>query len=177
MTLTILLTILGTSIDTLLLCYCTKYFDFRYSYIKSGIIYTLWGLSIIVLNLLSCPFIFKLVYELISIVLLNRFLYLDFHLKSTLKMIAVFYIVLCLCELLTVGICFSVLYCTSLSDIFNNQVLSLEMIIFSKILSFLLLQTKWSGSFIYYDRKHSLFSSDHHMLTSHFRYYILVENF
>ena len=70
MTLTILLTILGTSIDTLLLCYCTKYFDFRYSYIKSGIIYTLWGLSIIVLNLLSCPFIFKLVYELISIVLL-----------------------------------------------------------------------------------------------------------
>ena len=52
MTLTILLTILGTSIDTLLLCYCTKYFDFRYSYIKSGIIYTLWGLSIIVLNLI-----------------------------------------------------------------------------------------------------------------------------
>ena len=59
MTLTILLTLLGTSIDTILLCYCTKYFNFRYSYIKSGILYTLWGLSIILLNLLSCPFIFK----------------------------------------------------------------------------------------------------------------------
>ena len=150
MTLTILLTLLGTSIDTILLCYCTKYFNFRYSYIKSGILYTLWGLSIILLNLLSCPFIFKLVYELISIVLLNRFLYLDFHLKSTLKMIAVFYIVLCLCELLTVGICFSVLYCTSLSDIFNNQVLSLEMIIFSKILSFLLLH------FVFYYKPNDL---------------------
>ena len=54
-------------------------------------------------------------------------------------MIVLFYIVLCLCELLTVGICFSVLHCTSLSDIFDNQVLALEMIIFSKILSFLLL--------------------------------------
>ena len=139
MTLTILLTLLGTSIDTILLCYCTKYFNFRYSYLKSGIIYTLWGLSIVLLNLFSCPFIFKLTYELISIVLLNRLLYLDFQLKSTLKMIVLFYIVLCLCELLTVGICFSVLHCTSLSDIFDNQVLALEMIIFSKILSFLLL--------------------------------------
>lgn len=139
MTLTILLTLLGTSIDTILLCYCTKYFNFRYSYIKSGILYTLWGLSIILLNLLSCPFIFKLIYELFSIIFLNRYLYLDFQLKSTLKMIVVFYIVLCLCELLTVGICFSVLHCTSLSDIFDNQVLSLEMIIFSKILSLLLL--------------------------------------
>ena len=70
--------------------------------------------------------------------------------KSTLKMIAVFYIVLCLCELLTVGICFSVLYCTSLSDIFNNQVLSLEMIIFSKILSFLLLH------FVFYYKPNDL---------------------
>ena len=119
MTLTILLTLLGTSIDTILLCYCTKYFNFRYSYIKSGILYTLWGLSIILLNLLSCPFIFKLIYELFSIIFLNRYLYLDFQLKSTLKMIVVFYIVLCLCELLTVGICFSVLHCTSLSDIFD----------------------------------------------------------
>ena len=110
MTLTILLTLLGTSIDTILLCYCTKYFNFRYSYIKSGILYTLWGLSIILLNLLSCPFIFKLIYELFSIIFLNRYLYLDFQLKSTLKMIVVFYIVLCLCELLTVGICFSVLH-------------------------------------------------------------------
>lgn len=134
MTLTILLTLLGTSIDTILLCYCTKYFNFRYSYIKSGILYTLWGLSIILLNLLSCPFIFKLIYELFSIIFLNRYLYLDFQLKSTLKMIVVFYIVLCLCELLTVGICFSVLHCTSLSDIFDNQVLSLEMIIFQNFI-------------------------------------------
>ena len=89
-----IIVVLGTSIDTLLLCYCTKYFDFRYSYIKSGIIYTLWGLSIIVLNLLSCPFIFKLIYELFSIIFLNRYLYFDFQLKSTLKMIVVFYIVL-----------------------------------------------------------------------------------
>ena len=150
MTLTILLTLLGTSIDTILLCYCTKYFNFRYSYIKSGILYTLWGLSIILLNLLSCPFIFKLIYELFSIIFLNRYLYLDFQLKSTLKMIVVFYIVLCLCELLTVGICFSVLHCTSLSDIFDNQVLSLEMIIFSKILSLLLLH------FVFYHKQNDI---------------------
>lgn len=150
MTLTILLTLLGTSIDTILLCYCTKYFNFRYSYLKSGIIYTLWGLSIVLLNLFSCPFIFKLTYEIISIVLLNRLLYLDFQLKSTLKMIVLFYIVLCLCELLTVGICFSVLHCTSLSDIFDNQVLSLEMIIFSKILSFLLLH------FVFYYKQNDI---------------------
>lgn len=150
MTLTILLTLLGTSIDTILLCYCTKYFNFRYSYIKSGILYTLWGLSIILLNLLSCPFIFKLIYELFSIIFLNRYLYLDFQLKSTLKMIVVFYIVLCLCELLTVGICFSVLHCTSLSDIFDNQVLSLEMIIFSKILSLLLLY------FVFYHKQNDI---------------------
>ena len=124
MTLTILLTLLGTSIDTILLCYCTKYFNFRYSYIKSGILYTLWGLSIILLNLLSCPFIFKLIYELFSIIFLNRYLYLDFQLKSTLKMIVVFYIVLCLCELLTVGICFSVLH-------YAQSYLSLHAHIFS----------------------------------------------
>lgn len=70
--------------------------------------------------------------------------------KSTLKMIVVFYIVLCLCELLTVGICFSVLHCTSLSDVFDNQVLSLEMIIFSKILSFLLLH------FVFYHKQNDL---------------------
>lgn len=128
----------------------TKYFNFRYSYIKSGILYTLWGLSIILLNLLSCPFIFKLIYELFSIIFLNRYLYLDFQLKSTLKMIVVFYIVLCLCELLTVGICFSVLHCTSLSDIFDNQVLSLEIIIFSKILSLLLLH------FVFYHKQNDI---------------------
>ena len=150
MTLTILLTLLGTSIDTILLCYCTKYFNFRYSYIKSGILYTLWSLSIVLLNLLSCPFIFKLIYELFSIIFLNRYLYLDFQLKSTLKMIVVFYIVLCLCELLTVGICFSVLHCISLSDIFDNQVLSLEMIIFSKILSLLLLH------FVFYHKQNDI---------------------
>ena len=70
--------------------------------------------------------------------------------KSTLKMIVVFYIVLCLCELLTVGICFSVLHCTSLSDIFDNQVLSLEMIIFSKILSLLLLH------FVFYHKQNDI---------------------
>ena len=65
-------------------------------------------------------------------------------------MIVVFYIVLCLCELLTVGICFSVLHCTSLSDIFDNQVLSLEMIIFSKILSLLLLH------FVFYHKQNDI---------------------
>ena len=71
----------------------------------------------------SCPFIFKLIYELFSIIFLNRYLYLDFQLKSTLKMIVVFYIVLCLCELLTVGICFSVLQLHIFIRYFDNQVL------------------------------------------------------
>lgn len=139
MNLDLLLNLLGTSIDIILLFYFTQGSDLRRSYIYSIMLYCIFGFSVIFLNLHSFPFIFKIIYEIIFILLLNKFLYSDFSFISNLKSILLFYLCLSICELLTVGISAVFFNFSSLGTIFANKLISMELIIFTKTLSFIVL--------------------------------------
>lgn len=139
MNLDLLLNLLGTTIDIVLLFYFTRNSDLHCSYIHSTLLYGFLWLSVIFLNLHSFPFIFKVIYEVSAILLLNKYLYSDFTFISNLKSILLFYLSLCICELLSVGISFVFFHFSSLQELFANKLISMELIIFTKMLSFIVL--------------------------------------